>query len=117
MLLWYINADFIANLSIPHKCCTPNDFHWVGGLKIRPLIITHPGINKSYCYIWSEYDGNKGAVECISVLDKHIKQSVPDSVKVLYLTVDNCSGLFNINWEICASNYTFASSWSYLYGS
>jgi len=26
MQIWYINADFIANLSIPHKCCTPNDF-------------------------------------------------------------------------------------------
>jgi len=43
-------------------------FHWVGGLKIRPLIITHPGIDKSFCYIWSEIEGNKGA----------------SSVKVLY---------------------------------
>lgn len=59
--LMFLNADFISNFSLPHKCNTPNEFHWMGGMKIRPLIITHPGIDKTFCYLWSEIDGKKGA--------------------------------------------------------
>jgi len=102
MQIWYLAADFIANMSLPHKRETPNDFHWVGGFKIRPLIITHPGIDKSFCYIWGEIDGNKG-------------ENLPASVRVLYLTVDNCAGNFKNN--IVLRYLGLPSCWSHLYGS
>jgi len=87
--MWDINADFIANMTLPHKTNQPNDFHWVGWLKVRPLMITHPGLNKAFCYFWNETEGNKGANECVSILDKYIKDQIPSSVRVLFITVDN----------------------------
>jgi len=80
--IWAINADFIANLTLPHKRNKPNDFHWVGGLKVRPLMITHPGLKDAFfCYFWNETEGNKGA----------------SSVRVLCVTVDNCAGNYKNN--------------------
>jgi len=66
MPIWYIGADFISNLSIPKKSNTPNKFHWVGGLRIRPLMITHPGLNKAFCYMWNETEGKKGALNLLN---------------------------------------------------
>jgi len=99
MQIWDLNADYISNLMLPHKSNKPNDFHWIGGLKIRPLMITHPGLDQAYCYLWNELEGNKGA----------------ESVRVLYLTIDNCAGNFKNN-AILRYMGLFNCG-SYLYGS
>jgi len=56
-----IKADFLANFKLPHKSNTPNQFHWTSGLNVRPLLITHPGLDEAYSYLWNETVGKKGA--------------------------------------------------------
>ncbi|CAH1110371.1 unnamed protein product [Psylliodes chrysocephalus] len=63
----------------------------------RQICLYNTGIhsckyNKAFCYIWVEGSAGRGAQEVGSCLLKHIELHVPETVKILILWSDSCSG-------------------------
>lgn len=62
-------------------------------------------LQMSYCFLWSEYDARRGALEIISITKKWFDNYLPTQVKRLILWSDNCTAQ-NKNWM-----YFFFMAW------
>lgn len=54
-------------------------------------------LNMSYCFLWSEYDAKRGALEIISITRKWLSTFAAAGVRRLIFWGDNCSAQ-NKNW-------------------
>ena len=69
-----------------------SDFYYSRRLKNHNLTVTEIDCMKTYCNLWHEAEGNKGACEIGTAVLKFLKEKKKEGVERVYLFSDACGG-------------------------
>lgn len=99
--------DFQKTLLSPHG--QTSSFYYSQRLRNYNFTITNIANMKTYCYLWNETEGKKGACEVATAVFNYLSEMNKQKLKSIHLFCDRCTGQNNNRVVVAMLSYAVES--------